>query len=184
MKSAAFAALLCFASPAAGQPSVASVGGIVTDQSAARLSDATVTITHVRNGRVVTVITGREGEYRAVALIPGEYDLTAERAGFTAVVRRVTLFVGAAATVSFTLPVAGVKVRTTVVAEVPLIEAARFQPTSTVTQRQIDALPVLERNFLVLAQLLPGSGPINSTVTRFAVTKFGGVADQRSGYAR
>jgi hypothetical protein len=84
--------------------------------------------------------------------------------------------------VSFTLPVAGVDVRTTVVAEVPLIEAARFQPTSTVTQRQIDALPVLERNFLVLAQLLPGSGPINSTVTRFAVTKFGGVADQRSGY--
>ena len=182
MKSAAFAALLCFAIPAAGQPSAASVGGIVTDQSAARLSDATVTIAHVRNGRVLTVTTGREGEYRAVALIPGEYDLTAERSGFTAVVRRVTLFVGADATVSFTLPVAGVDVRTTVVAEVPLIEAARFQPTSTVTQRQIDTLPVLDRNFLVLAQLLPGSGPINSTVSRFAVTRFGGVADQRSGY--
>ena len=73
-------------------------------------------------------------------------------------------------------------VRTTVVAEVPLVEAARSQPSSTVTQRQIDALPVLERNFLVLAQLLPGSGPINSTVNRFAVTKFGGVGDQRSGY--
>ena len=182
MKSAAFAALLCFAIPAAGQPSAASVGGIVTDQSAARLSDATVTIAHVRNGRVLTVTTGREGEYRAVALIPGEYDLTAERSGFKAVVRRVALFVGADASVSFTLPVAGVDVRTTVVAEVPLIEAARFQPTSTVTQRQIDALPVLERNFLVLAQLLPGSGTINSTVSRFALTKFGGVADQRSGY--
>ena len=64
----------------------------------------------------------------------------------------------------------------------PLIEDTRFQRTSTVTQRQIDALPVLERNFLVLAQLLPGSGPINSTVSRFAVTRFGGVADQRSGY--
>jgi carboxypeptidase family protein len=182
MKSAAFAALLCFAIPAAGQPSAASVGGIVTDQSAAPLSDATVTIAHVRNGRVLTVTTGREGEYRAVALIPGEYDLTAERSGFTAVARRVTLFVGADATVSFTLRVAGVDVQTTVVAEVPLVEAARFQPTSTVTQRQIDTLPVLERNFLVLAQLLPGSGPINSTVSRFAVTKFGGVADQRSGY--
>jgi hypothetical protein len=44
MKSAAFAAPLWFAMPAAGQPSAASVGGIVTDQSAARLSDATVTI--------------------------------------------------------------------------------------------------------------------------------------------
>jgi hypothetical protein len=182
MKSAAIAALLCFAIPAAGQPSAASVGGIVTDQSAARLSDATVTIAHVRNGRVLTVTTGGEGEYRAVAVIPGDYEITAERPGFTAVVRRVTLFVAADATVNFTLPLAGVDLRTMAVAEVPLIETGRFQPTSTVTQRQIDALPVLERNFLVLAQLLPGSGPINSMVSRFAVTKFGGVADQRSGY--
>ncbi|HZL93262.1 MAG TPA: hypothetical protein VFB99_06445, partial [Vicinamibacterales bacterium] len=30
--------------------------------------------------------------------------------------------------------------------------------------------------------LLPGSGPINSTVSRFAVTRFGGAADQRSAY--
>ena len=29
---------------------------------------------------------------------------------------------------------------------------------------------------------MPGSGPLTSTVTRFAVTTFGGIADQRSGY--
>ena len=33
-----------------------------------------------------------------------------------------------------------------------------------------------------MAQLLPGSGPLNATVTRSATTKFGGVADQRSGF--
>ena len=150
MKSAAFVALLGFAIPAAGQSSAANVGGIVIDQSGARLSDATVTIAHTQNGRFLTVTTGREGEYRAVALIPGEYDITAQRSGFDNVVRRVTLFVGAEATVNFTLPVAGVDVRTTAVAEASLVEAARFQPTSTVTQRHIDTLPVLERNFLVL----------------------------------
>src|SRR4029078_11485226 len=37
-------------------------------------------------------------------------------------------------------------------------------------------------NCLARAQLLPGSAPIASTVGRFAVTKFGGPADQRSGY--
>ena len=67
-------------------------------------------------------------------------------------------------------------------AAAPLVEVARSQPSSVVTKRDIDTLPVLERNFLVLAQLLPGSGPINSTVNRFATTKFGGVADQRAGY--
>ena len=34
----------------------------------------------------------------------------------------------------------------------------------------------------MLAQLPPGSGPIAGTNTRFRVTKFGGVGDQRSGY--
>lgn len=92
------------------------------------------------------------------------------------------LLVGADATVNVTLPIANIDVRTTVTADVPLVEPARSQPSSSVTRGQVETLPVLERNFLVLAQLLPGSGPINGTVNRFAVTKFGGVADQRSGY--
>ena len=47
---------------------------------------------------------------------------------------------------------------------------------------ELAALPEIGRNFLVMAQLLPGSGPLNATVTRSATTKFGGVADQRSGF--
>ena len=182
MKTAAFGALLCFAVPAAGQSAGASVAGIVTDTSGARLVDATVTIAHVLNGRAITLTTGREGDYRAVALLTGEYDVTARRMGFTSLTRRVTLVVGADASVDFSLEVRGVEVRTTVVPEVPLVEPARSQPSSIVTKRQIDALPVLERNFLVLAQLVPGASPIAGTNTRFAVTKFGGVGDQRSGY--
>jgi hypothetical protein len=45
---------------------------------------------------------------------------------------------------------------------------------------QLQSLPVLDRNFMVLAQLLPGTGPYSGS--KFAVTKFGGVADQRNGY--
>lgn len=182
MKSAAFVAFICLAIPAAGQSTGASVSGIVTDASGARIVDATITIAHLLNGRAFTLTTGPEGTYRAVALLPGEYDLTATGRGFTARTRRVTLLVGADASVDFNLEVTTVDLRTTVVAEVPLVEAARSQPSSVVTKRQVDALPVLERNFLVLAQLLPGSSPIAGTTNRFAVTKFGGVGDQRSGY--
>jgi hypothetical protein len=182
VRPAALLALLCVAIPAVGQPIGARVAGTVTDESGARLPDATVTIRHALNGRSITLTTGPEGEYRTVALLPGDYDLAAARSGFTRVARRISLLVGADATMNFALPVAGVETRTTVAAEVPLVEAARSQPSSAVLRRQVDALPVLERNFLVLAQLLPGSATINSTVNRFAVTKFGGVADQRSGY--
>jgi hypothetical protein len=44
----------------------------------------------------------------------------------------------------------------------------------------VQSLPVLSRNFLVLAQLLPGAAPYSGY--KFAVTKFGGVADQRNGF--
>jgi len=165
-----------------GQSIGANLGGVVTDETGARLQDVTVTITHAQNGRAVILNTGNQGDYRAVALLPGEYDVTAARSSFASVRRRVALLVGADATLNLTLPLAGVVEQTNVNAAAPLVEAARSQPSSVVTKRDIDTLPVLDRNFLVLAQLLPGSGPINSTVGRFATTKFGGVADQRSGY--
>jgi hypothetical protein len=160
----------------------ASLAGIVTDQTGARLQDATVIVTHIQNGRALVVNTGREGDYRVVALLPGDYDVGATRNGFSPVARRVTLLVGADATLNLTLPLAGVVEQATVNAETRPSEAARSQPSSVVTKQDIDTLPVLGRNFLVLAQQLPGSGPLNSTVGRFTTTKFGGVADQRSGF--
>ena len=165
-----------------GQSVGANVAGIVHDTSGARLQNATVTITNTLNGRTAVVTTGLEGEFRVVALLPADYALTAEHPGFEALTQRVTLLVGSDATVNFTLGVSGITQRTTVAGVVPLVEVARSQPSSAVTRRDIEVLPVLERNFLVLAQLLPGSAPINTTIGRFAVTKFGGVADQRSGY--
>ena len=168
--------------PAFAQSIGANLAGFVTDETGARLENATVTITQTLSGRAVVVSTGSEGEYRAVALLPGEYDIAAARSGFSSVTRRVALPVGADATLNLTLPLAGVVEQTTVNADAPLVEVARSQPSSVVTRQDIDTLPLLDRNFLVLAQLLPGSGPINSTVTRLATTKFGGVADQRAGY--
>jgi hypothetical protein len=116
-------------------------------------------------------------------LIPGEYEIAAAHVGLMTMTRRVTLAVDADATVNFSLGVAAVKDVVTVSAEFPLVEVTRSQPSSVVTKAEVDALPILDRNFLSLAQLLPGSGPVNGTVTRFAVTRFGGPADQRSGYS-
>ena len=66
--------------------------------------------------------------------------------------------------------------------ESPLVEVAKAQPSSVIVGEQLAVLPVLDRNFLVLAQLLPGAAPLTGVNSRFAVTKFGGLADQRNGY--
>ena len=60
-----------------------------------------------------------------------------------------------------------------------LVEVTRSQPSSAVIGEQIASLPVLERNFLSLAQLMPGAAP-DQRPNRFSITKFGGAADQRN----
>ena len=175
------AASLLLSSTASGQSVGAHVAGVVRDESGAVLHHATVTVTNLQNGRTTSLTTGEHGDYRAVALLPGEYDVTAAYSGFAAQTQRVTLFVASDATLNFTLAVAPA-MEQTVVTAASSIELARSQPFSVVTKRDVEVLPVLERNFLVLAQLLPGAAPINTPVSRFMVTRFGGVADQRSGY--
>src|SRR5262245_28524920 len=105
---AAVLASVLYCGFAFGQSIGANVAGTVTDETGARLQDATVTITHVLNGRTVTVNTGSEGEYRVVALVPGDYDVAAVRTGFSPVTRRVALPVSADATVNLALPLAGI----------------------------------------------------------------------------
>ena len=160
----------------------ASVAGVVADDTGALLPGATVTITNTSNGTTQVVVTGPEGSFRAVALPPAPYEIKVELAGFTQQTRAVTLTVGADAKVDFKLALASVQENVTVSGEAPLVEVARSEPTSVVLAEQIETLPVLDRNFLVLAQTLPGSAPLTAGNTTFATTKFGGPADQRNGY--
>ena len=163
----------------------ANIAGTVTDESGATLPGVTVTITNTATGRSQDVVTMGEGRYRVVALQPGPYEVVAELAGFATVRRAVTLVVGADATLDLSLGVASLAETITVSGETPLIEVAKSQPSSVITAAQLEQLPVLSRNFLVLAQLLPGAAPISravSTLPRNGATKFGAVPDERYAY--
>lgn len=178
---AAFATALLFvfwAGPLHAQVG-ASLSGVVSDDTGAALPGVTITLVNRNTGASQTLVTSEVGHYRAVNVQPGPYEVTAELSGFTASKKAITLFVAADATVDFALGVAELSETLTVVGETPLVEVGKSQPSSVIVGEQLAALPVLDRNFLVLAQLLPGSAPIGG---RFAVTKFGGVADQRNGY--
>ena len=72
MRSAAAIALLCFAVTAEAQSTGASIAGSVTDGTGAQLVDASVTIVHTGNGRSIQLATSLRGDYRAVALLPGD----------------------------------------------------------------------------------------------------------------
>ena len=167
---------------ASAQTVGAAVGGIVADEDGARLPGATITITNSSNGRKQTLVSGAHGEYRAVALQPAPYRIAADFSGFARGEQEVTLAVGSEASLDFHLTPAGIRESITVTAPTLSFDVAQSQPSSVVTREQIRVLPELGRSFLGLAQLLPGSAPLNASVTRFSTTKFGGAADQRSGF--
>lgn len=171
---------LLLSATAHAQVGAANVGGVVRDESGAVLPGVTVTVTNTANGRAQTLVTSADGKYRAVALQPGPYEIGAELQGFGTVKRALVLVVGAEANLDLTLGVASLNESVTVVGESPLVEVAKSQPSSVITSKQLDSLPTLNRNFLVLAQLLPGTAPWRTG--NFAVTKFGNVSDQRNSY--
>src|SRR3954468_4952658 len=169
-----------------GVPALAQVGGnlggVVKDTGGGVIPGASVTITNVSTNVTQTLQTGAEGNYRAVNLQPAPYEVTVEVSGFGTVKKSVLVQVGSDLTVDFALKVGDVAETLTVTAEASplLIEISKSQPSSVVSDEQVSALPNLSRNFLVLAQLMPGVAPLPTG--RFGPTKFGGIADQRSGY--
>ena len=174
--------VLAVSSPGYGQAVGATLVGTVVDESGGRVPGASVTLTNVANGHSQIVVSGDRGEYRAVALQPSSYRVAVALAGFNSIEREVTLVVGTETTLNFTLSVSGVAAGVIVEGGAGSAWTAQARPSSLIVARELAALPEIGRNFLVMAQLLPGSGPLNATITRSATTKFGGVADQRSGF--
>lgn len=174
------AALLLAPALADAQVVGANLSGRIVDDGGGALPGVTVTITNTANGTSQTLVTNEQGAYRAVALQPAPYKVTAELTGFGTAAREIVLTIGANATLDLKLGVAALQESITVTAQTPIVEVARAAPTSTIVESQIQALPVLERNFLALAQLMPGAAP--NYISKFSRVKFGGPADQRNGY--
>jgi hypothetical protein len=158
-----------------------SIGGTVTDDTGSALPGVTISVTNTANGATQMLTTGERGNYRAVALQPAPYSITAELSGFATLKREVVLTIGTELTIDLKLGVAALAETLTVVAQTPLVEVAKSQPSSVVVAEQVASLPVLQRNFLTLAQLLPSTTP-NNLGQKFSVIQFGGPADQRNGY--
>jgi hypothetical protein len=168
------------AAPAAAQVVGANLSGTITDEGGGALPGVTVMVLNKANGVQQVVVTSPEGIYRVVSLQPAPYLITAELSGFGAAKREIVLTIGANVTLDLKLGVAALSETITVTGQSPIIEVSRAAPSSTIVEGQIQALPVLERNFLALAQIMPGAAP--NYISKFSRVKFGGPADQRNGY--
>ena len=153
--------LLCAAAAAHAQQAVdyASVSGRVSDASGGTVPGATVTARHVDTNVTATAVTDGEGRFRFPYLRVGPYEIVVRLEGFGDAKRLLTLTVGAAFELPVTLQVAGLDTTVAVTADATILEAARSQISSTVSEAEVRAAPLNGRNFLELALLVPGVSP-------------------------
>jgi hypothetical protein len=149
----------------------ASIAGRVVDPQDAVVPGATVTVRHVATNVTADAVSDGEGRFRFPYLRVGVYELRVSLDGFHDFTRTVTANVGSAIEVPVTLSVGALDTTVTVSADRPTLETARTQIAGTVSEQEVQALPMNGRNFLDLALLVPGVSPTNTASTQlFAET--------------
>ena len=136
----------------------ASISGKVEDPSGASVPGATVTVKNVETGATRTVATDAAGNYRALSLAVGGYEVRAEKPGFKTAVRSgISLVVGQEAVVGLKLEVGEVVEEVSVSAEAPLVNTTTATVSGLVGERQVKDLPLNGRSFDNLIVLNAGA---------------------------
>ncbi|HXQ26848.1 MAG TPA: carboxypeptidase regulatory-like domain-containing protein [Candidatus Acidoferrales bacterium] len=140
-----------------GQAETAQISGTATDTSGGALVDAGVTATNIGTSAAVSTKTDQQGRYRISQLAVGTYDVQATLSGFQTVINKgVTLSVGGAVIVDFSLPVGKVTETVNVEAQVSRVETETSEVSTLVSPQQMRDLPLNGRNFEQLLTLSPG----------------------------
>jgi hypothetical protein len=141
------------------QSPAGSIAGVITDLTGAVMPEVRIVITHRETELRRTYITGPDGAYSAAALPVGNYEIRAEKEGFSALVRQALVEAGLNTTVDLSLRVGQVQESVAVLAALPQIQHESHQIGGVVTRTQIESLPLNGRSFYELAKLEPGVQP-------------------------
>ena len=154
------ATVVLAAAPAFGQGLQTGVTGLVRDASGAVVPGVSITVTNRATGVARTVVTADGGTYTVTSLVAGPYDVSAELSGFkTAVSQNVPVQTDVTVRVDFTLELGdlGETVQVQAPADTRLLRTEDASLGAVLTESQIQGLPVKNRNFMALAQLVPGA---------------------------
>ena len=158
----------CFAQQAITS---ATVSGRVEDPSGALVVRAGVELVNIETGQKWASQTDAHGEFRALNVPAGSYQLKVSATGFSTVTSSVTLTIGQALYIPLTLPVTRGSEIIEVNSQPPTVELVRTQVAETVTPKEVDRLPLNGRNYLDLALLVPSASRTNTGASqRFAET--------------
>ncbi len=150
--------------PALAQTALGTLRGVVLDQQGGVLPGVTISIRQIDTNTLQTTQSADGGRYFLPNLRPGRYEVIAELSGFAATKEQLELRVGQDLTVNFTMKVGGLAERVDVVARSVTVETQSTLAT-VITNKQIDDLPTVTRDFSALATISPGATTSTATGT-------------------
>ena len=156
-----------------GQAQSGTIVGTVTDQAAAVVPGATVTIVNEGTQFSRTATTNESGQYVAYAFPTGRITVTVEHPGFQGLVRSgVELTAADTLTVDLQLTVGNVLEVVEVTGEAPLIQTQTATISNLISNQQMLEMPLAGRNFVQLLSLTAGASAGNPEL-RAGLTGFG-----------
>src|ERR1039458_2926844 len=149
--------LFCFALLAVAQGQEAVLTGEVLDTTGAKMPGAVVTALNVNTGVSTTDVTNEAGVYLFAALPPGEYRVTAEKAGFKKyILNKQVLRIGDKVSLNLPLEVGVVTDSVQVEANSEAVNTLTASQGSTLNNRSLADLPLNTRNAMDLVNSQPG----------------------------
>ena len=149
--------IACFCIPGLAQSTAGRILGTVTDQSGAAVSGASIVITDLNRGTSRTLASDEAGAYVAADLTPGSYKIHVASKGFKSIERpNVAVEVASDVRADFILQPGQVSETVIVQEEVPLVNTTSSTLGGTLSNQEINDLPLNGRNYENLLQLRPG----------------------------
>lgn len=143
-----------------GQAYSANLVGSVTDPSGRSVPSAVITIVQKRTNLRWTTTARSDGSFQAHGLPPGNYDVRVSAPKFRELVREgVVLEVAQTVRLDLPLTLGELSGAVTVSASAGIIDSDSGSRAQTITEREIQAIPLNGRNYLALALLAPGVLP-------------------------
>ena len=133
-----------------------SIVGTITDNTGAIIPGAIVTVTNVGTNQSQKVTTSNDGAYSVTLLDPVVYRITVEAQGFKkTIIKDVKVDTAATITANVSLELGEVTNEVTISAETPLMNSEKGAISQTISERQLQDIPLNNRSVLDLAVTIP-----------------------------
>lgn len=143
---------------AVAQDTTATILGNVTDSTGAEVPKAAVAVTNLETNVTVNTVTTDSGAYTVTNLNPGNYSVVVKMSGFqTASITNLTVSAGDRRRADAALAVGAASETIEITTVASVLQTDTSSIGSNVSNRAVQDLPLNGRNFINLAQIIPGA---------------------------